>query len=145
MVSNKLVRTSFILILPAAMCCSLYTSSQSPAARCRKHDVLITDKDNGKKAVLQKNARLVLKLEARPGTGYSWQVSHNDPDKLRQEGEPTMEKPDNDMLNGVEYEVFRFTGVSQGNVRLELNYLRSWEKGAPPAKTFAVDVKIVGD
>jgi inhibitor of cysteine peptidase len=134
--------TGVIFALSAVISCSLHASAQCRLAGSPNQPVIVTGKDDGKKVGLEKSERLIVKLEARPGTGYSWRVTKNDPAKLKQEGAPTVERPDNDKLDGVEYQVFCFTGVSGGIVRLEMDYRRPWEKDAAPAKTFGIDVQI---
>jgi len=134
--------TGIMFSLLGVMSYALFDSARCQAGHTGKQEVFITEKDSGKKVALKTGSTLIVKLEARPGTGYSWRISKNDPARLRLQGEARMERPDNDTLDGTDYQVFSFTAASEGNVRLELVYQRPWEKDAPPAKTFAADIEI---
>ncbi|HEY7543787.1 MAG TPA: protease inhibitor I42 family protein [Blastocatellia bacterium] len=139
MPSAKQTRFLPIIVFTAA-CLSL--SAQCSTSLSAKDTVTVTDKDNGKKISLAKGNMLIVRLEARPGTGYGWQVAKNEADKLKPEGEPTLEPPDKEVMDGIEHQVFRFKAISEGTITLELHYVRPWEKEAPPEKTYSIEVQI---
>ncbi len=135
-------RWPILAALLVTVCSGVGGGANCSSSQKAKEPVTVTDKDNGAKIRVEKGATLIVKLESRPGTGYSWRVVKNDPNKLMPEGEPATIGPDKDVLDGVEYQVFQFKAVSRGVVKLELDYFRVWEKDTPPAKRFSIEANI---
>jgi predicted secreted protein len=100
----------------------------------------VTDQDHGAQYRLHVGDELVVRLEAIPGTGYSWMISGVDEGVLSQIGEPVFERSNKQVLGGVEQQVFSFRVLSSGVHRLELVYRRSWEKSGTGNKSFSITV-----
>jgi inhibitor of cysteine peptidase len=107
----------------------------------------ITDADDNKTVTLAKGQSILVKLSSNPTTGYKWSVVSTD----RTFGYPSAEKffassPGGPVGSGG---VQRFTWKTSsplnmvGSHTVKLEYKRSWETNAPPAKTFTFTVKIV--
>ncbi|MEW6211958.1 MAG: protease inhibitor I42 family protein [Acidobacteriota bacterium] len=141
MASTKQTRSLAVALFIVA-CLSLSAQGRCSTPQDAKDTLTVTDKDNGKKISLAKGNTLIVRLEARPGTGYGWRVAKNDAEKLKPEGEPTEESPGKEVIDGTEYQIFRFKAVSRGTVFLELHYVRPWEKDAPPEKTWSMEAQI---
>jgi inhibitor of cysteine peptidase len=133
---------SGFVILFLATCLSLAAQDRCSHNVRSEDTVTVTDKDNGREVSLAKGATLILRLEARPGTGYAWRVAQNDPDYLKAQGESVFEQPENEKPGDIEHQVFRFTAQASGSSALKLEYARGWEKGVAPAKTYSIKVNI---
>lgn len=103
--------------------------------------VTVTEKESGNKVALAKGQELVVSLEIRTGTGYTWQVAGLDGKLLEQVGKPVLERTDN-KPGAPARQVFRFKATAAGSGMLELNYLRPFEKDAKPAKQFKMSVAV---
>jgi len=82
-----------------------------------------------------------ISLESNPATGYSWAVRIPlDAEKILIIGsEFAKTKPGKPGEGGEQ--LWRFKALSSGDVKLELVYIRPWEK-EEPAKTITFDVKV---
>ena len=84
-----------------------------------------------------------IRLPSNPTTGYRWQVGG----KLNMRivrlvdtrYEPTAPAP----LGAGGTEIFTFVGVAQGSAKIQLVYLRPWEKGVAPARTSEYTVEVL--
>ena len=119
----------------AAIALSLALVS-SAAART----VTVTEKDNGAETILARGDTLAVSLPATSGTGYVWQVAKIETAFLAQAGNPTFEHDEKAMPGAMWHQTFHFTAEAAGTGKLELQYLRPWEKTTPPAKTFTLNV-----
>ena len=95
---------------------------------------VLTQKDNGAAVTLTLKSRLMIRLPAQSGTGFSWTPKASS-SLLRLV--KSYEKASAHMLpGGTETQVFVFTPVTSGTDELELYYRRPWEHGVGPAKVF---------
>jgi inhibitor of cysteine peptidase len=106
------------------------------------HNMTLTEKDNGTQVQVPHGDIVTVRLEAIPGTGYSWQITENNPVLLKPLGKPEFEESKSKLIGGVEHQVFRFKAVSPGTDILKLLYYREWEKGKAPAKSYQVTIEI---
>jgi predicted secreted protein len=104
-----------------------------------KH-LMVTDRDHDAEFHLRVGDELTVRLEAIPGTGYSWKISGNDEGVLSHVGEPIFERSDGQVLGGVEQQIFCFRVTSSGVSRLELEYGRPWDKPGTAMKSFSIKV-----
>lgn len=102
----------------------------------------VTDEDHGREVSISRGATLIVRLEGTPGTGYAWRIAQNDPDYLKAQGEAVFEKPKGERAGETEQQVFRFTARASGSTALKLDYVRGWEKGVAPVKTYSIKVNI---
>jgi predicted secreted protein len=108
--------------------------------------LLITDKDDGKTLVASVGKALTLKLPCQLGTGYAWAIAGTHK-LLEVAGEPKLEGGESGTaggarVGGAAQQVFRFRVQGVGTTTLQLELVRSWEKGAKPQKTFRVTLEI---
>ena len=133
--------TAFCLIMVLLISLGGITSAASTPPGAGPLEVRVTDHDNGR-AVDLNGAVLVLTLESNPSSGYGWQVRELNPGILRKL-DATEWIPDTPgKLGGPGTEVLRFAAVGKGRTTLNLAYARPWEKGAPPARSFSVEVRV---
>jgi inhibitor of cysteine peptidase len=102
----------------------------------------LTADDNGRTVTLVKGGVLVVSLSSIPGTGFGWIVSHIDASMLQQQGEPQLIHSAPPIPGSPAQQVFRFSAIGRGSTTIELVYVRPWEHGVPPARTFHVAVRV---
>jgi inhibitor of cysteine peptidase len=104
--------------------------------------VTVTQADTGRKLTLVRGDVLVVALPSTPGTGFGWQVAHIDRDVLRASGQPQLIQNSQPMPGAPATQVFRFNAARRGSTRLDLVYVRPWERGVPPARAFRLLVRV---
>ncbi|HEX9046272.1 MAG TPA: protease inhibitor I42 family protein [Verrucomicrobiae bacterium] len=105
----------------------------------------VTERDNGRDVQVAVGHVLVVKLPGNATTGYRWTASKTATESILQQlGDstyaPDMAPPGMVGVGGTE--TFQFEARKAGQETLRLEYVRSWEKGVPPARTFAVNVTV---
>jgi predicted secreted protein len=103
---------------------------------------VLTDADAGAHIQVDVRTTLLIRLSARLGTGYSWQVAQRDAACLAEGAPAGVERSPSQPPGAPEYQVFTFQPIKACLTHLELDYARSWEKTAKPAKVFAIDIEI---
>jgi predicted secreted protein len=103
-------------------------------------NLIVTEQHNNTQVRLHVGDRLTVRLEAIPGTGYSWIVKGEVGGVLNQTGEPAFERSGERVMGGVEQQVFSFQVKANGAAGLELEYRRPWEKSATASKSFSIRV-----
>ncbi len=99
--------------------------------------IAVTESDNGREFTLARGDRLEISLPATSGTGYTWQAAPIAGVLVKPVGD-TKFKLDNAMPGASGHEIFRFSAEASGTGRLEMRYVRPWEKDTPPAKLFSI-------
>lgn len=116
--------------------CSLIVPAPS------SHPVVLTDSDNGKSFTLAPGANLEVSLRATSGTGYLWTIAGNDPAVLKPRGLGNFEMPKDAPPGAMGTQVFHFDAQTPGTAKLEMAYVRPWEKNTPPAATWSITVRV---
>ncbi|NEO58307.1 MAG: protease inhibitor I42 family protein [Okeania sp. SIO3B5] len=98
--------------------------------------VRLTESDNNKEVRLIPGNTLIVRLDANPDSGQSWQVIQNDANKLKPLGSPVLQQ------TGTQYKNFCFQAQSAGTSTLEFHYSRPWERNQPPLNIYRLNVKI---
>ena len=104
--------------------------------------MVVTERDANREVTLASGATLVVSLRVQGGTGYGWEITHNDPSRLKPSGPPQLEVSDKVRPGAAQQQIFRFTAAKTGTTRLALHYVRPWEQEKTPAKTFSIEVRI---
>lgn len=97
---------------------------------------------NGSQRRLHPGDVLVVRLPSNPSTGYSWKVRSGTRTVLVVASR-TYLPPKDERLGAPGKAVLRFRAVTAGKTVLRLAYVRSWEKGVVPARTFTLRVTVV--
>ncbi|MBU1026221.1 MAG: protease inhibitor I42 family protein [Candidatus Margulisbacteria bacterium] len=126
---KKRYRASLSLILAAAI--ALLTGCTNK----------ISEKDNGKTVDLKGGSKFFVRLEGNPTTGYNWKIKSYDKNIIEQVGEVDYVEESDKIGAGGHY-TFNFKALSPGQTKLELIYLREWEKDTPPIEAFEVTLKV---
>jgi len=140
-VAGRVASTSIAVVLVVA-CSTIAPQAPHSAMSGSGEAVTVSEKDNNGQVHLALGATLVIRLEAIPGAGYGWQVVRNDPERLTPVGTPVYEQSGKDLVGAPEKQVFRFKALAAGSIEMELHYVRPWERGVPPTKTYRLVVVV---
>lgn len=95
---------------------------------------------NGREVEAKLNEELEIVLpEVRTG-GYRW--------KIVAKGEPSLQlledesQPNADRVGGAGQHRWRFRAIAAGATEIKLQYARSWQESAEPARTFTLKVRV---
>ena len=97
----------------------------------------MTDQDNGIEVRLEVGDELSVRLEAYPGTGYSWRLV-GEVDMLKPAGEPSFEGSGKLTMGGALQQVFNFRVEAVGEGAIQFEYRRPWEQQCPSQKNFSI-------
>jgi inhibitor of cysteine peptidase len=127
------------LLIPAAGC-----GEASPMSDYTFAIVTLTDAYNGQTIPLIAGDTLVVRLDANPSTGYTWEAKDLDPQMLEQVGEPVFESADTppDLVGAGGTLVLTFKVLQSGTTALTLVYHRPWETDVEPIQTFSVTLTV---
>lgn len=106
------------------------------------HPLVVTNSDNGKSFTLAPGAELEVSLNATSGTGYLWTITSNDPAVLKPRGLGNFEIPKDAPPGAMGTQVFHFDAQAPGIAKLEMSYVRPWEKDTAPAQTWSITVNV---
>jgi inhibitor of cysteine peptidase len=104
--------------------------------------IAVDDSSNGREVVLHTGQALTISLNENASTGFRWMV-HVKPEILRESeeaGEGTEAPKGPPGRGGVRH--FYFEALRPGSGEIELEYRRSWEREARPARTFKLRVRV---
>jgi inhibitor of cysteine peptidase len=135
-------RSGYLILTVLAVALASITASSRAAGAAAGSTIRVTDADNGRTLTLASGDTLVVSLASTPGTGFGWKVAHADTKVLRQTGPSELVHGRNPMPGAPATQVFRFVASGTGNTGLVLDYLRPWEHGVPPARTFHLGVTV---
>ena len=97
--------------------------------------MVVTTADSGRVVNLKPGDTFEVRLEANPSTGYSWVVSPEKTDIVRQQSMKFMRGGIDDVAGAGGKNIWKFEGVKAGSLKLTFSYERPWEKGVPAVKT----------
>jgi len=124
------MKFGIVSIAAAALLTAAGCASGSPAHR------ELTAGDDGGRLRLFAGDTLTVELASNPTTGYRWQVAEpGSPEVLKATGDEFV-APAGDRCGAPGRQRLSFTAAAPGETTLRLVYVRPWEKGAPPARSF---------
>jgi inhibitor of cysteine peptidase len=119
------------------------TAAMVSAGNCvAAKTVVITESDAGREVRLARGVELDVRLDAQPGTGFRWVISHADPAVLEAIEGAVFESAPKAPPGAQATQLLRFRVVGCGETDLKLVYVRPWAKDAPPAKTFLTRLSV---
>ncbi len=134
------VRKRLLLLILTAALASISGCSRGDAVAAKT--IKLTDADNRRALTIAGGDTLVVSLASTPGTGFSWKLAHLDNNVLRAIGAPELIHGSNPMPGAPATQIFRFVAAGTGSSGLDLDYVRPWEHGVAPARTFRLDVTV---
>ena len=102
--------------------------------------VVVSELQNGTTVELSRGQRLVVRLDTRSGTGFSWAPAGPSNGVLRLAKSETRRGPS--MPGAPAAQIFTFVPVGPGTADIEFNYRRPWLKDQPPARTYRLRVVV---
>lgn len=130
-----------LCVLAVAFFASLISCSRSGDS-VAGNTTKVTDADNEHAVLLTTGDTLVVALASTPGTGFGWKIADLDSKMLREIGTPEVIPGSHPMPGAPATQVFHFQAIGGGSTGLELDYVRPWEKGAAPARSFKLGVTV---
>lgn len=136
-----LVALASALVVAGLVGCSAPAQQSSSSSKTAAGpNVVVTAKDASTTVLGVVGKPILVQLPANPSTGYTWQAS-SVPTFMAQAGAPTYQSVATGTVVGAGGEqTFTFNVKAAGNGPLSMAYLRPFEKGVPPVKTFTVTV-----
>src|SRR5262245_32613552 len=132
--------------IAAALPLAAMTFFAAPAVGAQRAaaPLMVTEKENNGEVSVPAGGTLVVRLESNLTTGFSWQIKQNDPKILKPLGQPRYERQENPRPGAGGHQVFRFlaAGPADTTANLQLQYSQPFDKKTPPAKTFALTVRL---
>ncbi len=101
----------------------------------------ITAADAGRQVALRVGEPCDVALVGNPTTGYYWEVAKLNTSIVKQLGDAAYEPAGSASGAGGRF-TFHFQAVGLGQTPVQLVYRRSFEKNAPPAQTFEIQVVV---
>jgi predicted secreted protein len=140
---HTLETAASVLLLAAGLAACSRSKSGAPAAGAGggAAGVTIAQDQDGQTVAVRVGDEVALRLPAKPGTGYSWQLLPLDGAVAVADGKPEVEETPDQKLGGPATQVFRFKVAAAGRAQIRLTFGRSWEKGKPSAKSFSVTLQ----
>jgi inhibitor of cysteine peptidase len=134
----KTTRFAAVVAAVVALVCALALAGCAASAGGSK----LTDADSGKTVELAVGAPLVIDLEENATTGYSWALQGSVPGALTVVGDEQKAAADTGVVGAAGRHTFEYKAAVAGQGELTLVYVRPWEKGVAPVKTFTVTVVV---
>jgi len=100
------------------------------------------DADNGRTVKIAVDEPFAVALESNRTTGYGWTLQKIDGGAVVQKGKPeyVQKKHRKNMVGVGGTEIFHFEVKKAATTKIELVYVRAWEKDKPPVKSFSVTI-----
>jgi inhibitor of cysteine peptidase len=124
--------------LLAALVLLFAATAAAPTAKV----IDVSDPDEGGTVQMTPGDTLRVRLHSQPGTGYSWTVAEVDAAALAESAPRKFVPPPQQIPGAIGHDVFEFRAARSGRTSLEMSYVRPWEKGVAPARTFRLNVNI---
>jgi inhibitor of cysteine peptidase len=96
---------------------------------------------SGSDVTVTKGQTLTVELKGNITTGYTWVVQDVDNTLLEQSGDMEYKSDSNLAGSGGTF-TFKFKALETGKTTLKMAYLRTFEKGVEPLKTFELNVTV---
>jgi inhibitor of cysteine peptidase len=91
---------------------------------------------------LHRRDLLVVRLPSNPSTGYSWKIRSGTGKVLALTRRTYVPPRDTTRVGAPGTDVFRMRAAARGKTVLRIVYVRPWEPGAPPARTFTLRLTV---
>lgn len=115
------------------------SSKPSPGAGT----INLTEQNAGQTIQAWTGSEIVIQLPANPTTGYSWASTANPAPLVFEKSQYLADSRNEGVAGSGGTQLFQFAADVSGSAKITLEYRRSWEKDAPPAKTFSVTINVV--
>ena len=136
--------TRFSTVVAVVFACTLALAVALAVAGCASptSEAHLTGADSGKTVELAVGVSLGIDLEENVTTGYSWVLDGSVPGVLTMVGDEQKASENTGVVGAAGVHTFEYKAAKAGEGDLTLVYVRPWEKGVAPAKTFTVHVVV---
>lgn len=104
--------------------------------------VTLTEADGDRHVSLRRGEVIELRLKADRMSGLTWVPLTNAQPAMRTDGMPQYEPDDSENAQASGTEVWRFIALEPGHVHLRFQYMRPFDREAPPVATVVYHVDI---
>jgi inhibitor of cysteine peptidase len=99
--------------------------------------------DPARPIVVAAGQQFVVALQSNASTGYSWRMAAEpDPRTVQLVDHSYLPPPEGSGVGAPGAERWVFRGVAPGQATIQLEYVRPWETGVPPAQTAVFTVRV---
>ncbi len=126
------------LSLVLAAGCAVTQNAAAPVSGTLRVDASA----DGTAVHLKQGAELVVSLESNPSTGFDWKVVESVPPQLTAKDDTFETSATPGVVGAGGTRVFTYMAAVFGTGDLDLEYVRSWEKGVPPERSFRITVVV---
>jgi len=102
----------------------------------------VTAADDGKTIELATGGKLTVELESNPSTGFDWYLDGDLPSQLATATDDFKQGGKPGVVGAGGTRTIVYDAVASGTATLKLVYVRVWETGVKPEKTFTVTVAV---
>jgi inhibitor of cysteine peptidase len=132
-----------VTLLAIALCVALIVACTAPRSAAPATGTLRVDASaDGTTVHLKQGAELVVSLESNPSTGFDWKVVESLPPQLTLKDDTFEASATPDVVGAGGTRVLTYTAAAIGTGDLDLEYVRSWEKGVPPERALRIAVVV---
>ena len=137
------MKRGFSLLIIIVCAVGAVAALGAPDARGEAFDTIVVGPGaNGTRRVLHRGDLLVVRLPSNPSTGYAWKVRSRTRPVLVLSGRTFMPPKPSQRVGAPGTAVLRFRAAAKGATALRLAYVRPWETGVAPTKTFILRVSV---
>jgi predicted secreted protein len=102
--------------------------------------VQYTEQTNGREVEVKAGEELEIVLPEVRTAGYRWNIVQNGAPQLQLVQDDS--QPNAARVGGARQHRWRFGAVAAGASEIKIEYARSWEESAQPARTFILKVRV---
>jgi inhibitor of cysteine peptidase len=126
-----------------AVAVSIHLLSGSPIVQAQTPSVVVvTEAAKETTITLSSGDRLIVRLPAQLGTGYSWGLVGKPASGLVRLIEDHIETSPQAAPGTVEIQVFTFEAIGSGSGELKLVYRQPWDSEQAPVRTYALQITV---
>jgi inhibitor of cysteine peptidase len=131
---------AWMIVFTASLALAAWPAPQPSAAA--SDTITVGQAASGSSRSLHRGDLLVVRLSSNPSTGYGWKVRSGVRPVLALVSRAYVPPRAGQPLGTPGTAVLRFRAVAVGKTVLRLAYVRSWESGVPPERTFTIRLTV---
>jgi inhibitor of cysteine peptidase len=131
-------RVAAIVTVAAALACGV-----SGLSAATVDTITVGLASSGSQRSMHRGDLLVVRLPSNPSTGYTWTSRSGTRPALVSKNRTYVPPKDGHRLGAPGTAVLRYQAVAAGRTVIRLAYVRPWEKGVAPTRTFTLSVRVL--
>lgn len=107
-------------------------------------EISLTEKNGGKKVILQTGDRVIVSLPSNPSTGYSWSylLSKRSLLGVMDKVAYHQDEASKSLVGSGGTETWKFKALALGSLKMTFSYARPWEKDVAPIKVILWNITV---